>query len=265
MAIRVAVAAPAFPASLEAALLALDEQAAAAAGQGVSILCFPESYLPGYPDPALAPATASQSDLEAALERVRGIARQRSIALVVPMDWYEGGLLYNVAFVVNADGEILGYQTKNQLDPGEEGRWTPGGTQRVFDIPGLRFGIVICHEGFRYPESVRWMARQGAQLVFHPNCTGGNEGQQLVEWAHKSNPYYEKAQLVRALENTIYFAPSNYSFPAAHSASSIIAPDGSCLAWQAYGVPGFAAADIDLELATALLARRLRPEVHAVS
>jgi len=262
MSIRVAVAAPAFPRSIVAALEALNAHAADAASKGAAILCFPETFLPGYPDPALDRTSASREELQAALETVRGIAQQHNIALVVPMDWYEGGHIYNVAFVVNAEGDVLGYQAKNQLDPGEDGWWTPGNGQRIFDIPGLRFGVVICHEGFRYPESVRWMARQGAQLVFHPNCTGSDEGTQLTEWGHKSGPYYEKAQMVRALENTIFFAPSNYSFPAAHSASSVIAPDGSCIAWQEYGVPGVAVAEIDAEQASALLARRLRPEIH---
>jgi predicted amidohydrolase len=262
MSVRVAVAAPAFPQSIDAALEAVGMHAADAAAKGASVLCFPETFLPGYPDPALGRKPASREELKAGVERICGIARRHNIALVVPMDWYEGETFYNVALVVNATGEVLGRQAKNQLDPSEDGWWTPGDGQRVFDIPGLRFGVVICHEGFRYPESVRWMARQGAQLVFHPNCTGSNEGPQLSEWGHKSNPYYEKAQMVRALENTIFFAPSNYSFPAAHSASSIIAPDGTCLAWQEYGVPGIAVADVDTDQATALLAKRLRPDIH---
>jgi predicted amidohydrolase len=34
----------------------------------------------------------------------------------------------------------------------------------------LTFSVVICHEGFRYPETVRWAVRRGAQLVFHPHA-----------------------------------------------------------------------------------------------
>jgi len=29
---------------------------------------------------------------------------------------------------------------------------------------------VICHEGWRYPETVRWAVRRGAQVVFHPHA-----------------------------------------------------------------------------------------------
>lgn len=33
----------------------------------------------------------------------------------------------------------------------------------------MTFGVVICHEGWRYPETVRWAARHGAHAVFHPH------------------------------------------------------------------------------------------------
>lgn len=262
MSIRIAVAAPAYTGTVASALRSLESHVSEAAKNGAAILCFPESFVPGYPDPAFGRIAASHDELEAALEAIRDVARRYSIALIVPMDWYDGAALMNVAMVIDAQGNILGHQAKNQLDPGEDGWWTPGSRQHVFDIPGLRFGIVICHEGFRYPESVRWMARAGAQVVFHPNCTGSTEGPQLSEWGQKDAPYYEKAQMTRALENTIYFAPSNYTFPSAHSASAVIDPQGNCVAWQEYGVPGVAVADIDTGLATAMLAKRLRPEVH---
>lgn len=262
MSIRIAVAAPLYTGTVDSALASLELHTADAAAKGASILCFPETFLPGYPDPSFNRAAAQKPELQAALLRVQEAAQRHGIALIVPMDWYVGEALMNVAMVIDAQGNLLGHQAKNQLDPCEDGWWTPGSRQDVFDIPGLRFGIVICHEGFRYPESVRWMARAGAQVVFHPNCTGAFEGPQLSDWGQKDAPYYEKAQMTRALENTIYFAPSNYTFPSAHSASAIIDPQGNCLAWQEYGVPGIAVADIDTGLATAMLAKRLRVEVH---
>ncbi|MBO9619269.1 MAG: hypothetical protein J7539_09565 [Niabella sp.] len=65
---------------------------------------------------------------------------------------------------------------------------------------------------FRYPESVRWGARNGASIVFHPHFNSTNaQGIPLTEWGHKNNPYYEKAAILRAMENTIYFASCNYA------------------------------------------------------
>jgi predicted amidohydrolase len=79
----------------------------------------------------------------------------------------EEGLLAT-ALVVNPDGTFAGFQDKVQIDPAEEGLYAAGSGRRVFRAGPLTFGVVICHEGWRYPETVRWAVRQGAQLVLHP-------------------------------------------------------------------------------------------------
>ena len=50
--------------------------------------------------------------MEAALEKARSIAGQNKIAIILPMDLYRDDTVYNAAAVVNADGKLLGYQTK---------------------------------------------------------------------------------------------------------------------------------------------------------
>ena len=155
----------------------------------------------------------------------------------------------------------MGHHAKTQLDPSEDEWWSPGTKRQIFDINSLKFGITICHEGFRYPESVRWAARNGAQIVFHPHCAGSNiSGKTPSEWGAKDSPYYEKAIMLRAMENTIFFASSNYAFTYPESASSLIGPDGRCIAHGVYGEPGVFVADIDLGEATGLLAKRFKPE-----
>jgi len=102
------------------------------------------------------------------------------------MDWHHSAGLWNLAYVISNTGKVLGYQTKNQLDPTEDNIWIAGTERNIFEIKGLKFGIVICHEGFRYPESVRWVAQQGAQIVFHPHLAGSNTaGPILTRWGSK--------------------------------------------------------------------------------
>ncbi len=152
-------------------------------------------------------------------------------------------------------------QTKNQLDPSEEPLYVPGRTRRLFEVKGIRVGVVICHEGFRYPETVRWAAARGAQVVFHPHCTGSDRaGVRPSRWGDPAGPYYEKAMLCRALENTVWFASVNYSFRYPESASSILSPAGECVAHLPYGEEGVLVHRIDVEAATGLLARRYAPE-----
>ena len=185
------------------------------------------------------------------------------MAIIIPMDWHHEDGLLNLAYVVSSKGKILGNQTKNQLDPSEDHLWIAGTDRHIFEVKGVKFGITICHEGFRYPESVRWAAQHGAKIVFHPHFVGSNaEGRRLTEWGGKENPYYEKAMMMRALENTIYFASSNYASRFPDSASAVIAPDGSCVAHEIYGRTGIITAEIDPNLATGLLAKRFKNSLY---
>ncbi|MCO5945564.1 carbon-nitrogen hydrolase family protein [Mucilaginibacter flavidus] len=258
---KVAVASPPFPKSINDCLYWLEKLTREAAGKNAAIICFPESFIPGYPLEENEVEPGSPEKMQAAVQKASSIAAENNIAIILPMDWYADGKVYNIAHIISRTGEVLGYQAKNQLDPTEDSIWSAGSARHIFEVDGVKFGVTICHEGFRYPESVRWAARNGAQIVFHPHCTGSNiEGPQLTEFGHKNNPYYEKAMMMRALENTIYFASSNYASLFPDSASALIAPDGKCVAHSAYGRPDVFVAEIDLEKATGLLAKRLKPE-----
>lgn len=259
---KIAVASPPYPKSVKDALYWIDTLAGNAAEAGALIVCFPETYIPGYPGAEFSPERCTDAQLRDAFESCCEIAKKHKVALIIPMDWYEGDDFLNVAQVISKSGEKLGYQAKVQLDPSEDKIWKAGNKRCIFEMEGLKFGISICHEGFRYPETVRWAATHGAQLVFHPNLTGSAEpGIQLKEWGHKDNPYYKKAQMLRAMENTIYYASSNYCFEYPESASAIIAPGGNCLAWQNNRETGVTVAEIDLAKATGLLAKRFRAEL----
>ncbi len=258
---KVALASPPFPKSIADGLFWVKKLAGEAASQQAAIICFPESYIPGYPINGFDLDDRSPEKMEAALVKVCEIAAEHAIAIIIPMDWHSADGILNIAHVVSATGEVLGYQSKNQLDPSEDNLWMPGTERHVFELNGVKFGITICHEGFRYPESVRWAAVRGAQVVFHPHCTGSDivPARIPTEWGSKDNPYYEKAMMMRAMENTIYFASSNYATLYPESATSLIAPDGSCVAYQPYTKPGVFVADIDPEKATGLLAKRFKP------
>lgn len=260
---KIALASPPFPKSISDGLYWVEKLVKDAVAEQAEIICFPESYIPGYPAEEFEVEERSPEKLKIALDKACQIAAENSIAIILPMDWYYADDLLNVAHVISKTGEVLGYQAKNQLDPSEDNVWVPGNARKIFEIDGVKLGITICHEGFRYPESVRWAARQGATIVFHPNCTGSNvEGEQLKEWGHKDNPYYEKAMMLRAMENTIYFASVNYALNFQDSSTSLIDPHGYCLAHQAYGEAGIITAEIDPELATGLLAKRFKPTLY---
>lgn len=237
-----------------------------AGSRRVDIVCFPESYLPGLRGVGFDVPPYDHAAQEDALAAVSAAARAAGVAAVVPMDWEIDGRLHTVAFVIDADGATLGYQTKNQVDPTEEGCYTPGSTRRVFDVRGTRIGVAICHEGWRYPETVRWAAARGARVVFHPHYGGSDApggGPTPRHWGDPAASFHEKAMLARAAENTVYFASVNYALRFPETATAVVGPDGACVAHAPYGEESLLVADLDLAAATGFLASRYAPERYA--
>lgn len=257
----VALASPRIAASLGEGLEQVHRLLAEAADQGARIVCFPEAYLPGLRGLDFAVPSFDRDDQQRVLRTVSQWAARHRIATVLGMEWLTSAGRHIAAVVLDAHGELRGVQTKNQLDPAEEPFYVPGHTRQLFEIDGLRFGIAICHEGFRYPETVRWAAVRGAHIVFHPHFTGSDQiGTRLTQWGSPEAPYYEKAVMCRVLENTLYVASVNYATRYPESATSLIAPSGECVAHLPYGEEGVLVQPIDRDAATVRLALRYAPE-----
>ncbi|MBX3279910.1 MAG: carbon-nitrogen hydrolase family protein [Acidobacteria bacterium] len=260
----IALASPRIASSLDDGLEKIRLLLAEASSQGAEIACFPEAYLPGLRGQDFDVPEFDAESEQRALRTVAQWARACGIAVILGMENISGAGRRIASFVIDAGGEIRGYQTKNQLDPSEDRFYVPGNVRRIFEINGLRFGISICHEGWRYPETVRWAAVRGAKVVFHPQHTGSDrEGIRLTEWGEVEAPYYEKAMMCRSIENTIYFASVNYAMRFQESATSIIDPSGECRAYLPYGEAGVLVREINLDEATGLLAARYAPERYA--
>jgi predicted amidohydrolase len=257
----IALASPRIAATLDEGLDKIGQSLSQAADQGAEIVCFPEAYLPGLRGQDFEVLPFDEAQQERALQAVAQLARTYAIATILGMERISAAGRQIVAYVIDAQGQIQGYQTKNQLDPTEDRFYVPGNTRQIFEINRVRFGVAICHEGWRYPETVRWAAVRGAKIVFHPHHTGSDrEGVLLTEWGAASGPYYEKAMMMRSRENTIYFASVNYALRFQESATSLISPSGECQAYLPYGQEGVLVQAINVEEATGLLATRYAPE-----
>ena len=230
-----------------------------AAAEQALIVCFPECYVPGYRWPGKYIPPPDAAFLERAWASIAATAAASNIAVVLGTERIVDGAPRITALVINPDGTTAGFQDKIQLDPSEGDLYSPGSERQVFQVGPLTFGVVICHEGWRYPETVRWAARHGAHVVFHPHYGEAEPGSYRPEdFADPLNTFHEKAILCRAAENTVYFASVNCSSEGSPTTSAIARPDGTLLAWQPYGVDGLLVADIDTEAATGFLASRCR-------
>jgi predicted amidohydrolase len=258
---RIALANIQFPPTPEESVALAEQAIVQASVEGAGLICFPECFIPGYrgmgkrvpaPDPVF---------LERAWAVVAAAAAKGDLAVVLGTERVVDGAVRIAALVINRDGTIAGFQDKVQLDPSEEGTYSPGSGRRVFQSGPLTFGIAICHEGWRYPETVRWAARRGAQIVFHPHFHEAEPGAyRPSSFADPANSFHEKAALCRAAENSCFFATVNCASDGSPSTSAVVRPDGTLLSYQPYGKRGLLIADIELSEATGLLARRWKGE-----
>jgi predicted amidohydrolase len=256
---RIALANIRFPESPEDSVTLAEQAITQASGERADLICFPECYIPGYRvGKRVAPPDAAF--LARAWSTIAEAAVKGDVAVVLGTERVVDGALLATAMVIHRDGTIAGFQDKVQIDPSEEGTYSHGTGRRVFQAGPLTFGIAICHEGWRYPETVRWAARHGAQIVFHPHFHEAEPGGYVAAtFADPANTFHEKAVLCRAAENTCYVATVNVASAGSPTTSAVVRPDGTLLSYQPYGQEGLLVADIDLAAATGLLASRYIP------
>jgi predicted amidohydrolase len=258
---RIALANVRFPGNLAESVQIATDAIHAAALAGAAIVCFPECFVPGYRASGKNVAPPSSDLLEEAWARIAREAAASGMSVVLGTERLVQGSLVATALVIGSDGVRMGFQDKVQIDPSEDGTYTPGAQRELFRAGPLTFGVVICHEGWRYPETVRWAAQRGAQVVFHPHFHEAEPGSFRPEvFADPRNTFHEKAALCRAAENTCYFATVNYASEGSPTTSAIVNPDGTVHSVQPYGVEGLLVGDIDLDAATGLLAPRYKAE-----
>jgi predicted amidohydrolase len=259
--VRIALANLRFPATPDESIALAVQAIDRASGERAQVVCFPECFVPGYRGPGKPVPRPNHDFLSRAWSTIGEAAARAEITVLLGTERFADDALVATTMVINSDGSTAGFQDKVQIDPTEEGTYVPGTGRRMFHAGYLTFGIAICHEGWRYPETVRWAARRGAHVVFHPHFHEAESGSyRPVAFADPENTFHEKAMLCRAAENTCYFASVNCASVGSPTTSAIVRPDGTLLTYQPYGEEGLLVADIDISAATGLLAARCRTQ-----
>ena len=258
-AFRLALANLRFPSTPDESIALACDAIARASAEGAGIIGFPECFVPGYRGMGTRVPPPDAAFLDRAWSTIAAVAGKGKIAVVLGTERLAGDALMATALVINADGSLAGFQDKVQVDPSEDGTYTPGTGRRVFTTGALTFGVAICHEGWRYPETVRFAARRGAHVVFHPHYHTAEPGSyRPTTFGDPANTFHENAMLCRAAENTCYVASVNFASAGSPTTSAVVRPDGTLLAYQPYGQEGVLVVDLDLSAATGFLAKRLR-------
>lgn len=152
------------------------------------VACLPEyfatPYFPAEQDPEAFDLAVREDS--AFVDAIRETAADVETAIIAPVfeEGYPGGRYYNTALVIDADGDLVGKYRK--LHPFQRPRYhetyyfAPGDLGApVFDVGGLTVGLMICYDR-HFPEIARVEALRGADVVFVPTCSFGEENRDAV-------------------------------------------------------------------------------------
>lgn len=150
--------------------------------------------------------------------------------------------IYNRALVINNKGELIYHYDKLHLVPmlNEPAYLSPGRDKvKVFELDGIKMGLIICFD-LRFPEIIRDLALQGAQVLFIP-----------AEWPDARAGHWEVLQQARAIENQMYVVSCNrigeYDGVEFAGRSMITDPWGTVLSKGSQGEEEILQENLDLE------------------
>lgn len=231
---RIAVWQGAFASSIDAAIDVLEEAATDAKEQGAQVIVFPELFLGGY----LLQNAASRAATPDQIQRISDVSARLDVCVV--FGYFERGL-YNSAMVIDAGTIVAKYRKAHLFGAAEKRAFVAGDAlSSVFEVRGVKMALMICYD-VEFPEAVRCLALQGAQLVLVPTANMA--------------PYDAVNDLivpVRALENHCFVCYCNWhdftSVEGVHfnGKSSLCGPTGAkLLAFDAHTI-GIKVVDLTL-------------------
>ena len=175
----------------------LDRVARAVSPVSFDLLVLTELFTTGY-------TFASRAEAARLAERVPSgpttaalteLARAKQAYLVGTIVESDGSRLFNTAVVIGPHG-FVGRHRKVHLPDAERRTFdaAPQEDDALFDLGGVRVGVVICFESW-FPERCRRLALAGADMLCHPANFGGTMSPAVIR--------------TRAIENMVFTVTAN--------------------------------------------------------
>lgn len=259
------------PERTEDALLALERACALAAREGARVLALPEMFCCPY-EAANFPRYAQRQGGEV-WQACSALAARYGLWLSagsVPEE--DGGRIYNTAYVFDPAGRQAARHRKMHLFdidvPGgqrfrESDTLSAGSGITVFETDFGKVGLCICYD-LRFPELVRLMALQGAELILVPAAFNMTTGPAHWELTFRSQAVYNQVFLAGT-------SPARDMAASYHAwgHSIVVDPWGAVLS-QMDERAGWRVTDLDLDRAAEIraqlpLLRHRRTDVYDLS
>jgi predicted amidohydrolase len=217
----------------------VEEQLVRAAEEDAALAVFPECAVSGYVFESLEEALEVAEPVPGpATERIAAAAAGTGLYAIVGLLERVGDRCFNTAIVVGPTGLEAVYRKTHTLYLGVDRFTTPGDIPyRVLDLPVGRVGVLICYD-LRFPETVRALALQGAQIVALP-----------TNWPQASSIQADVFTRARAAENRVFVLAADRvgQERGAHflGRSQIVAPSGAVLAEASHDRSEMLLGDVD--------------------
>lgn len=214
-------------------------------GIDADLMVLPEFFSTGYQFISMDEVAhlAEEVPIGETTEAIVALSKKYDMYVVAGLPEKEGENFYNSAVLTGPEG-FIGVYRKTHLFFEEKLWFKPGNTGfRVFHTGIGAIGIMICFDWY-FPESMRALALQGAQIIAHPS--------NLVL------PHCPFAMPIRCLENRVFAITANRIGTEQRKAgppltfigmSQIVAPDSTIVARTPEDSTSIIVADIDPEKA----------------
>ncbi|MDT8860927.1 carbon-nitrogen family hydrolase [Alkalihalobacillus sp. MEB130] len=167
--------------------------------QQPDVLVLPEMWTTAYILPTLEEKVREdKTDTYVFLQQLSATLRVNIVAGSIAVE--EDGEIFNRSYIFDREGNLVHTYDKIHLVPMlDEHLYLKGGrsSSKVFELDGRKMGVIICYD-LRFPELVRSLALQGAEIVFV-----------VAEWPSARASHWEILQQARAIENQVYVVSCN--------------------------------------------------------
>lgn len=228
---------------LEKNLKKAEERIREAARRGADIVCLPELFPTGYHLPQLSKRLYEVSEPidGRTVTFMQMLAKELRLYIVCPLSMRtgEGEDLYNAAVMINDDGSVQGYYTKNHMFGDEGNFFKKNGKYPVFETRFGKVGIMICYD-CNFPEPARLLTLAGAELILMP-----------AAWRIQEEDIWNLMIASHACENTVFIGAANihWEFPDLYlfGHSKLVNPRGHVLAEALDAAPDTVVHTINLD------------------
>jgi predicted amidohydrolase len=201
----------------------IERQIRQAKRRRADVVHFPECALTGYVGKELTDWQGYDwARLRSETERVCALARQTRLWVIVGSAHPLTGRHrpHNCVYAIGPHGRIVDRYDKRFCTGADLKHYTPGDHLAVFEIQGVRCGILICYD-VRFPELYRAYRKRGVQCMFHSFHNARAEKGPNI-WTTIMRPTMQ----ARAASNYMWVSGTNSSAYYQCWPSVLIRPDG---------------------------------------